>query len=259
MRTEDFTARLRNVKRSGDGYVACCPAHEDKHQSLSVSTGTDGRILVKCHAGCEAEDIVAALRLTLADLMPEKEQAKKEIVATYDYQGADGKLVFQVVRYIPKDFRQRKPDGRGGWEWRLGNTERVLYHLPQLIAAVASGRRVFLVEGEKDVHTLESMGFAATTNAGGAGTWTDGYTKALAGAHVVIIPDNDDPGRKHAQTVQTALQGVAASIKVVELPGLAEKGDVTDWAMRGWVIVHPRLDRHSIPVLPPAHTRRHAP
>lgn len=233
MRTEDFTQRLRNVKRSGEGYVACCPAHEDRHQSLSVSTGTDGRILVKCHAGCETEDIVAALRLTMADLMPEKEPAKREITATYDYHDADGNLVFQVVRYIPKDFRQRKPDGRGGWEWKLGDTERVLYHLPQLITAISQGRRVFLVEGEKDVHTLEAMGFAATTNAGGAGTWTDGYTKALTGAHVAIIPDNDEPGRKHARTVAGLLAGKAASVKVVELPGLPEKGDVTDWVMKG--------------------------
>lgn len=236
MTTDEFVSRLASVKRSGTGYVACCPAHEDRHQSLSVTPGTDERVLVKCHAGCDTEQIVAALGLTLADLMPAQEHVRREIAATYDYHDAEGNLVFQVVRYIPKDFRQRKPDGRGGWEWKIGDAERVLYHLPRLIRGIASGRRIFLVEGEKDVHTLEAMGLVATTNAGGAGKWTDGYTNTLAGAHVVILPDNDEPGRKHAERVKAELRNVAASIKVVQLPGLPDKGDVTDWAMRGGTV-----------------------
>jgi putative DNA primase/helicase len=234
MITDDFLPLLRSVRKSGAGFIACCPGHEDRHQSLSIATGADDRILLKCHAGCPAEQIMEALGLTLADLMPERQDhASKEIAATYDYVGPEGSLVFQVVRYLPKDFRQRRPDGSGGWEWKLGDTQRVLYHLPQLLEAIAAGRRVLLVEGEKDVHTLEAMGFVATTNAGGAGKWTEGYTRALTGAHVAILPDNDEPGRHHAKLVAAALQGRAASVKIVELPGLPEKGDVSDWAIRG--------------------------
>lgn len=234
MRTDELLPMLRNVKKSAGGWVACCPAHEDHRQSLGISTGTDDRILVKCYAGCTTEDIVAKLGLTMADLMPEtKGRSERTIVDTYDYTDENGNLVYQVVRFHPKDFRQRRPDGKGGWKWSLGDTRRVLYHLVELKVGIAAGRRVFVVEGEKDVHTLESLGFVATTNAGGAGKWTDDYTAALSGAHVVILPDNDDPGRHHAETVAAALAGKAASVKIIRLPGLPEKGDVTDWVRQG--------------------------
>ncbi len=233
MHTDEFLTRLQGVRRSGQGHIARCPAHDDRRQSLSISTGTDGRILLRCHAGCETEAVVGAMGLTLADLMPDTEPQRREISATYDYHDAQGHLVYQVVRYVPKDFRQRKPDGRGGWDWKLGDTERVLYHLPALIQGIAAGRRVFVVEGEKDVHTLEKLGFVATTNAGGAGVWTSAYTESLAGGHVVLLPDNDEPGRKHAALVAEALSGVAASVVTIALPGLPEKGDVTDWVVRG--------------------------
>ena len=233
MKTDEMLSKLHNVKKSAAGWTACCPAHEDRRQSLSVSTGADDRILVKCFAGCATEDVVAQLGLTMADLMPETDKRSREIVDTYDYHDEEGRLVYQVVRFHPKDFRQRRPDGNGGWEWSLGDTRRVLYHLEQLKIGIAAGRRVFIVEGEKDVHTLERLGFVATTNAGGAGKWTDGYTADLVGAHVVILPDNDLPGRTHAETIAQVLQGKAASVKIVELPGQPEKGDVTDWVTRG--------------------------
>lgn len=233
MRADDLISQLRNVRKSGSGYIACCPAHDDRRQSLSVTAGDDDRILLYCHAGCSPEQVTEALGLTLADLMPETKSQKRDIVATYDYTDAEGKLVFQVVRFHPKDFRQRRPDGKGGWEWSLGDTRRVLYHLPELTKALEAGRRVMIVEGEKDVHTLEGLGFAATTNAGGAGKWNDDYSHTLIGAHVVILPDNDLAGRNHADMVAKALEGKAASVKIVELPGQPEKADVSDWVARG--------------------------
>ena len=234
MKTDELLSMLHNVKKSPAGWVACCPAHEDRHQSLSISTGSDERILLKCFAGCATEDVVAKLGLTMADLMPEtKERNERTIVDTYDYRDQSGALAYQVVRFHPKDFRQRRPDGKGGWKWSLGDTKRVLYHLAELQAGIAAGRRVFVVEGEKDVHTLERLGFVATTNAGGAGKWTDDYTAALTGAHVIVLPDNDLPGRNHAELIAKALAGKASSVKVVELPGQSEKADVTDWVARG--------------------------
>jgi hypothetical protein len=160
----------------------------------------------------------------------------RRIVATYDYCDEHGHLLYQVVRYEPgrdgreKDFRQRHPNGSGGWIWNLRGVRRLLYRLPELYEAPRD-RLVFVVEGEKDVDRLRAEGLVATTNAMGAGKWCAEYGEFLRGRHVIILADNDEPGRKHAWAVAESLKGVAASIKVVELPGLPEKGDVSDWLM----------------------------
>lgn len=158
-----------------------------------------------------------------------------KIVATYDYRDEAGKLLFQVVRYAtksptdPKVFSQRRPspDGKGGWVDNVNGVRRVLYHLPELLANDQA--QVFIVEGEKDADRLASLGLIATTNSGGAGKWLDGYADSLRGRNVVILPDNDAPGRRHAAKVRQSLQGVAASVKTLSLPGLPPKGDVSDW------------------------------
>jgi putative DNA primase/helicase len=106
----------------------------------------------------------------------------RHIVATYDYPDANGTLLFQTVRYDPKDFRQRHPDGRGGWIWNLQGIELVLYNLPALHKAVATGQTIFLPEGEKDVNTLCGLGLAATCSPMGAGKWRESYSEALRGA-----------------------------------------------------------------------------
>jgi hypothetical protein len=153
---------------------------------------------------------------------------KPRIVATYDYRDEQGTLLYQAVRLLPKDFRQRKPDGSGGWTWKLGDVRRVLYRLPELIAA-DHGEWVLICEGEKDADRLAAVGWVTTTNCAGAGKWRDEYNQHLAGRRVAILPDNDKPGRDHAAQVAASLQGIAAEVKVVELPGLTGKGDVTDW------------------------------
>jgi hypothetical protein len=161
------------------------------------------------------------------------------IVAAYDYRDERGVLLYQVVRYEPgldgekKTFRQRRPVGKDKWEYNLGNSRRVLYRLPELLAAADLGRPVFVVEGEKDADRLVKLGLVATTNAMGAGKWRSEYGESLRGRHVVILPDNDDPGRQHAQAVAVALHGTAASIKTIEFPGLPPKGDVSDWLDAG--------------------------
>jgi KaiC/GvpD/RAD55 family RecA-like ATPase len=132
----------------------------------------------------------------------------------------------------PKDFRIRRPDGKGGWDWRIGE-QRVLYNLPQVVYAVEKGRWILLVEGEKDADTLAGLGFVATTNYEGAGKWQPAYSQALAGGNVIILPDNDDPGREHAELVRRSLKEVKCQVKVVKLPGLPPKGDVTDWILQG--------------------------
>jgi hypothetical protein len=150
------------------------------------------------------------------------------IVATYDYRDERGVLLYQSVRFEPKDFRQRRPAGKDKWAWNLQGVRRVLYNLPELLAAPPE-RPVFVVEGEKDVENLRQIEVLATTNAMGAGKWLPEYGEALRGRHVVVLPDNDRAGREHAEAVARSLDGVAASVLVVEPPGLPEKGNVSDW------------------------------
>jgi hypothetical protein len=229
----DFVlSRLENVRQNGHGADARCPAHDDRRNSLSVSSGDDGRVLLRCHAnnGCTPEGIVQAIGLTMADLFETQNgltPQQRHIVATYDYR-AGTELLYQTVRYKPKDFRLRCPDGRGGWIWNLKGVARVLYRLPELQAADTT-TVVFIPEGEKDVEALCRLGLVATCNVGGAGKWQPAYSEALRGRQVVILPDHDEAGRKHALLVGRSLEGIAASVKVLELPDLPEHGDVTDW------------------------------
>ncbi len=143
------------------------------------------------------------------------------IAATYPYTDEAGALLYEVVRLAnPKSFRQRRPDGRGGWIWNMAGARRVLYRLQDTIAAIEADRRVFVVEGEKDADRLAALGLDATTNAGGAGNWRSAYTEKLRGARVAILPDNDEPGRRHAESVAAALANVADDVRIVALPGV---------------------------------------
>jgi hypothetical protein len=155
-------------------------------------------------------------------------------LTSYPYRDEGGALLFEVVRFAPKDFRQRRPDpsATGGWAWRLGNTRRTLFRLPELLAADPA-ELVIIPEGEKDVDRLRSLGLVATTAPQGAAKWLKVDRAALAGRHVVVLPDNDDPGRKHAAQIVRDLTGKAASVRVLKLPGLPEKGDVSDWLDAG--------------------------
>lgn len=230
-------SRLNGVKPCGNGWKALCPAHDDQKQSLHVSEGKDGRVLIHCHAGCSVNDICRVLGIELKDLFPQKPKVyaggKSPVVATYDYRAANGKLLFQVCRTADKRFFQRRPDGKGGWLNGLGGIQPVLYRLPEVLQAVERGETVFIPEGEKDCDNLTRIGLTATTSPMGAGKWRDHYSEHLRGAKVVILPDNDEPGRKHAQQVANSLYGKTGSVKVLELPSLPEKGDVSDWLATG--------------------------
>jgi hypothetical protein len=158
--------------------------------------------------------------------------AEKHIVATYDYLDESGKLLFQTLRYEPKDFRQHRPDGQGGWIWNLDGVRCVPYRLPELLKSSMQDF-VFIAEGEKDCDRLSGMGFTATTCPMGAGKWLNEYNKYFEGRLVVILPDNDTAGKKHAEQVANSLYGIAGEVKIVDLPGLPEKGDVSDWLDAG--------------------------
>jgi 5S rRNA maturation endonuclease (ribonuclease M5) len=148
--------------------------------------------------------------------------------ATYQYTDETGVLLYEVLRYEPKTFRQRRPDGNGGWIWQLGDVRRVPYHLTDL-SQYPDGT-VFVCEGEKDADNVAALGHCATTVAGGK--WTEDCMKALAGRDVIILEDVDEAGHKKAIAAANALHRTAATIRVVKLPGLTgepHNKDVTDW------------------------------
>ena len=223
-------------RRSGDEWSAKCPAHQDDNPSLSIGTGADGRVLVHCFAGCPTEAITAALGLCDRDLFPASTSTNRRRVinGTCNYVDASGEPQYQVVRYEPKGFRQRRPDGQNGWIWDLKGVERVPYRLPQLLEGIARGDWIFVVEGEKDVHCLLGMDLVATCNSGGAvASLPPNFAQSFTGARVAILPDNDQPGRDHAAKVASSLQSYASEVRIVNLPSLRDKEDVSDWSVRG--------------------------
>jgi putative DNA primase/helicase len=230
-------SRFANLQPRGDSgrqWMARCPAHDDAKNSLSIRLADSGKLLMKCHAGCSFAAIAAAMQCTAKDFnLGEDQPMEDRIAATYDYCDEQGRLLYQVVRFRPKEFRQRRAEP-GGWAWGLGKTRRVLYRLSELMKFPE--RLVLVVEGEKDADRLASLGFLATTCAMGAGKWTRAstqYNESLRGRRVVILPDNDSPGREHARQVAAALAGIAAAVHVLELAGLPDKGDVSDWLDAG--------------------------
>lgn len=226
MTLHDFLSRLDGVRRSGTGYVARCPAHDDSNPSLSVME-ENGRILLRCHAGCATNTILETLGIEFRALLTSNEEeqsssgtshGRTESMTGYDYRNSDGELLFKVIRSPGKRFAVQRPASDGGFVSGLNGQVPVLYRLPELIAAVNRGEMVFVAEGEKDVDTLYHRGLTATTAPFGAGKWRDDFNVFLKQAHVVLLPDNDEPGRRHMNIVQEALSGIAASVRIIELP-----------------------------------------
>jgi hypothetical protein len=165
----------------------------------------------------------------------------ENIGVVYHYQDAHGDLVLDVVRTRTGQprFLQRAPDpgSRSGWKWSVKdvpNHDRLLYRLPELRAS--GDEIVWIAEGEKDADRLHDVGLTATCNIGGAGKWRHEYAEEFRGKHCVILPDNDQAGRDHAATVAGSLHAVASSVKVLLLPGLPAKGDISDWLDCGGTI-----------------------
>ena len=231
---ERFLAALpQPAQANGRGLAARCPAHDDRRASLSITEADDGRVLLRCFAGCSVNAIVEAVGLEVRDLFPPREhdQASEDFEATYDYRDEQGALLSQVVRFAGKKFRQRRPDGAGGWIWNLQNVRRVLYRLPEL----KGHETVLVVEGEKDVESLRGIGVTATCNIGGAGKWRDEYAEQLKVAgvkNVGVVPDNDPPGEAHARQVARSCHDAGLWVKLLTLPDVPPKGDISDW-LRG--------------------------
>lgn len=253
----ELLTALAGVRSIGqDRWAAQCPAHDDARNSLSVSVGAGGRVLVHCHAGCTYEDVLKSLPPGLLEHIrrapTSRAPAFGKPVATYDYTNEDGELVFQVQRDAEKNFRQRKPSHLEPpaelWIYSVKDVPKIPYRLHEVARAVLAGTVIFIVEGEKDADTLSQLGLVATTNAGGAGKWTDEHSAHLKDAQwVFIIPDNDEPGIKHARAVRKSIRGLVARVRILKLPDVKSKGDVSDWIADG----HTREQLEALCAAPP--------
>lgn len=228
-----YEQHLSNIQfTTGNWMTAQCPFHDDTHNSFSFETEHGNWI---CHAGCgkgTIKQFCGRMGIATPDERSTKRTSKmneKRIAATYDYHSESGELLFQAVRYEPKEFSLRQPDGKGGWIKNIQGVETVPYNLPQVITSDT----VYFCEGEKDCESLKKWGLTATTNPMGAGKWKDTYNRYFKDKNVIILPDNDKPGKDHAEQVARNLSGTAHYIKIVTLPELPDKGDVSDWIQSG--------------------------
>lgn len=220
----------RQLKRRHDKIQAQCPAHDDHDPSLTVNVGERQNIVLHCHAGCETTAVLDALNLSWKDICtPQQVQARD---VHYVYTDQHGRPSYRVVRNADKKFWQQRLTANGEWVSGLGDTPRVLYRLPAVLRAVDEGRTVYVVEGEKDADAVARIGECGTTNPGGAGNFgkVADAPEVLRGAHVVVVADRDEPGRKHAADVVRRLEGVAASVTVRQA---ASGKDISDHLAAG--------------------------
>lgn len=224
--------RLDAVKllKQGDA-MARCPAHPDGSPSLHI-TQNDTGVAIHCFAGCEPRAITAALDLRMADLFDRGQATTRTLTATrkaatYTYTDENGIVLYRKNRSESKAFWFERPDVNGAWIKGIADTRRVLYNLPDVLAAAEGGDTIYVVEGEKDADALARAGQVATTNDDGAAAmWKADYSESLRGARVIVIADDDEPGHKHAHHVAKALQGIAATVDV-RLPAAGHK-DIAD-------------------------------
>lgn len=229
MTAQDILSRLQGVKGGHGQWTARCPAHDDKQNSLSVGEGEDGRVLLRCHAGCDVDRITAALGVTRSDLFPDKPRNR-------DYGTAEREHIYPGGN--TKKVMYRRLDGSkfGCWFHKSGNAwakgrggaPPTLYIAGELAGAV------FVCEGEKDADTLHGLGYNAASGADGAGPgkWKPEYTEQLRGCSVCVFTDNDDVGRAYAAETCNALHGAASSVRLLDIatvwPEIPEHGDVSD-------------------------------
>ena len=218
MNIEQVLPKLTGVKKVGDGYLAFCPSHDDRSNRSLAIREDDGKLLMHCFVGCSFGSIIKEIGI-------EPDYTKPVEEAIYDYTDETGQVLYQVVRYFPKGFKQRHIKN-GEYVWNLNGIKRVLFNLPQVIEAVEDGKMIFFVEGEKDCINLNHYGIIATTCSGGASSnWQPQYSEVLKGATVTIIPDNDNPGKEYAERIGNALYGWAKSLKILHLGSK----DITEW------------------------------
>lgn len=243
------------IDKGNNSFNACCPCHNDKNPSLTVTEKPE-LILFHCHAGCNYNDIVNKLNLKYEDYSNKKisknfNKKIEEVIKTLDeiknfdisniyiYENEKGiPAHLTTKKYTPngkKTFSQWGHIGNNKFKNNLNGIKTYLYKLPELIKGIAENKTIFIVEGEKDVETLNKYGLIATTNPMGASKWRESYNCYFKNANVIILPDNDPIndtkkiGYDHALQVANNLIDITPNVKIVQLPRLEEKEDITDW------------------------------
>ena len=262
---EKVLTAIGDYKRSGKSYKARCPAHEDHNPSLSLSEAKDGKVLLKCHAGCTPEAVVRALGLEVNDLftrvdvdktprnsgekgglstakrkpkvfpsaacaVAEFEKKLGKMTAWWTYEDAGGNPLAMVARWDGADGKTFRPVAKVDGYWRKGDPEGLwpLYRLPDLLR---SSGTIYICEGEKAADALRTLGFTVTTSAHGANAAKGTDWSPLAGRDVVILPDNDDAGASYAADIIKILSKLTPRprIKVVNLPDFSAGGDIAEF------------------------------
>ena len=266
---EVFDKVLRHLKviDNRNGKAKCiCPAHEDKEASLSVSMGKKA-VVMKCHAECDINDVLAAAGLKMSDLYYEQKQSLScfdriawyystkfkwkddhgethtgygdgvKVVAEYQYINETGKYLYSKVRIeggqIPGKlirYYTVDRDQDKAESCKVDGAEKVLYRLPEFLKLRKHAQYVYITEGEKDCETLRKLGggFGCCVTAGGAADWQDDFAKYFKGLNVVIFRDNDPAGEKSANKILNSLKKYAYFVKIVN-PSRLDHGDVTDF------------------------------
>jgi KaiC/GvpD/RAD55 family RecA-like ATPase len=241
-----YAIRLPQLTQRGREWRGPCPVHNGEGDNFSVNSKTG---FANCHSKCgKGWDIISLDQALSGTEFP---VAKREVFkllgrtdddlygdrfeAEYPYHDQFGNVVFRAVRMRlgdgDKRFTQQRPH-RGGWANGIKGIELVPYNLPNVLAADL----VFIAEGEKSVETLRGLNLTGSCNNGGAKNFAPGIVKWFAGKHIGILPDNDQAGRGHALKVAEMLSAVAKSVRIIELPGLPEKGDIADFIQDGGTV-----------------------
>jgi hypothetical protein len=230
-------------KRTGDSYLACCPAHDDQNPSLSIKEASDGTILLHCFAGCLPKDVCASIDCAFSDLFPTK--LKSPVRTEYPYHDEHGAVLFSKIKYEPglngklKSFHWERCDVDGNIIKNLKGCPKTLYRLPGLLKGIENENTVFLVEGEKDADRLVKGGLTATTTQE-ALYWSNEFIEILKTADIVILYDMDKTGYDRRDLLCKELYGKVRRLRVVDLPGLSytesHGQDVSDWLLNGHTI-----------------------
>ncbi len=240
------------VKKYGNGKAqALCPAHPDKEASLTITQGNDGKTLLKCHAGCSSESVVLAAGLKMADLFSEnrlseerrrmyiESREKRKIEAVYNYVSINGEYAYTKIRLEGKKMLfgmlndERFEYGLKGRSKKEFNA--IFGSIPRIKEAIERNEPIFIPEGEKDVNTLIKKGYAAFS-CGGANDWNKNVSELCNGAEVIILADNDDPGKKLAATIEKDLKGISKSVKIIVPMPDTPKADITDYFEAGHTV-----------------------
>jgi putative DNA primase/helicase len=227
-----YGIRMPKLQQKGAEWRGPCSVHQGQNNSFVVDSKTGQAF---CHSKCQRGWNILTLEQELTGASPEAAylavlglvgRQERQITDRYNYDDENGQLLFQCVRYMPKGFKQRRPNGRGGWAWNLDGVRLVPYRLPRILAS----EFVVICEGEKDVHAVEGLGHTGSCNPMGAGKWHSDYARFFEGKMICVIPDNDPPGKAHAAQVVKSLLGVARRVQILSLP---YGKDVSDWASAG--------------------------